>query len=183
MRNEGSWKRCPNAQASNPQSILHFNKDFLSHPLQDNRLQWMISLISLNKRSYSLVNHVPTKKESTDLPLCLLMLVFSQLTSISTEARLTIGALVATLRSLLGVMVNASGFSLDADLFLSMYLSLVTISYATASFHPTLLSAMVLISTCSNGSTNTTEASGVFGESSVSGVASDTGPSLSTSDH
>jgi len=143
----------------------------------------MISLISLNKKSYSLANHVPTKKESTDLPLCLLTLVFSQLTSISTEERLTIGALAVTLRSLPGVMVNASGFSLDADLFLSMYQSLVTISSATASFLQTLLSAMELISTCLNGSTNTTEASGDFGESSVSGDASVTGPSLSTSDY
>lgn len=182
MWNEGSWKRRADAQASSPKSILNFNKDFLSHPLPDNRSPWTISLISLNKRSCSLENHVPMKKESTDLPLFLLTLVFSPLTSISTEARLTTGALAVTPRSLHSVMVNASGSSLDADLFLSTSLSLDTTSSATASCHPTLPSVMELTSTCWSGYTSTTEASGGFGESSVSGVVSVTGPSLSTSD-
>jgi hypothetical protein len=73
------------------------------------------------------------------------MQVFSQHTSTSTEVRSTISALVVTLRTLHGVMDNASGSSLDADLFNSMSQSLVITSSAIANSQLILHSVMALI--------------------------------------
>lgn len=69
----------------------------------------MISQISQNKKLSNLVNLDLTRKVDTDPLPFLLMLVSFPLTSISTEARFTIGVLVVTLRIHPGAMDNASG--------------------------------------------------------------------------
>lgn len=143
----------------------------------------MISPISLNKKSFNSVNQDHTKRADTDHPPCQHTLVFSQLTSISTEERSTIGVHAVTPKTVHGAMVNASGSWPDADQLASTFQSQVTTNSATASFLQTHHSAMALINTCSSGSTNITEVSGVFGESSLSGDAWATGCSLSTSEN
>lgn len=122
------------------------------------------------------------KKEDIDHLPCLLMLVSSPPTSISTEVKCTTGAPVVTPKCLHGAMVNASGYSQETDQLPSMFQSQATTNSATVNFHQTHLSVMALINTCLSGSTNITGVSGVCGELSLSGDASATGCSLSTSE-
>lgn len=81
-----------------------------------------------------------------------------------------------------GATVNASGLSLDADQYNSMFQSQGTTRCATANSQQMLHSAMVLINTCLSGPTNITEDSGVFGVSLPGGDASSTGHSPSISE-
>ena len=179
---EGTRERHIDAKTSNLKSIqISFN---LTYSLlnQDLKLLWTTSLTSPSKKSSNWVNQDHTRKEDTDHPLFQPMLVSSPLISTSTEEKCTTGVLAVTPRMVLGAMVNASGFWQDADQFNSTSQSLATTSSATANFLPMPHSAMELTNTWSNGFISTTEASGVFGELVLSGLASSTGPSLSTSE-
>jgi len=138
--------------------------------------------ISLSKKLFNLMNHAPTKRENIDHLPFQPMQVFSQLTFICIEVKFTIGAHAVTPKTHHSVMVNASGLSLDADLYNSMSQSPDITNSATANFHQMLHSATVLTSTLLNGLIINTEVSGVFGELSHSGDASDTGCSPSTSE-
>ena len=73
------------------------------------------------------------KKADTDHQACQLMPVSTQHTCTSTEVRFTTGAAVDIRKSVLCVMVSASGSSLDADLLFSMLPRVVITSYAIAS--------------------------------------------------
>lgn len=128
------------------------------------------------------MNHAHTKKVDTDHLPFLHMPVYSQHTFTCNVVRYTISAHVGTLKLIHGAMVNASGSWQDADLLISMCQSQDTTNYATANSLPTLHSAMVLINTCLNGCTTTTEVSGDCGVLSHSGAASVTGLLLSTSE-
>lgn len=123
------------------------------------------------------------KKANIVHPHSLHMLVSIQLTSISTELKFMTGALVVILRTHPSVMVNASGFWLDAVLFSLTYLNLVTISSATANSLLMHLSAMELISWCWDGQMQIIEAFGVSGVLCLSGQQWLTGCLLSTSEY
>jgi hypothetical protein len=138
--------------------------------------------ISLSKKLLNLKNLVLMRKVDTDLLPCQLMQVYSPLTSTWIVVRCTTGAHADTLKSVLSAMVNANGSWLDADPYNSMSQSQATTSSATANFQQTHHSAMVLTSTWSNGCTISTEVSGDSGELFLSGVASATGLSPSTSE-
>ena len=146
------------------------------------RFQWMIPLISLNKRLFNSMNHALMKKASTAHLLSQHSPVFSPLTCISTVLRHTTGAHAGTPRTLLFAMDSASRSWPDAALLPSTSLSLVTTNSATARCQLTLPSAMVLTSNCWDGFTDSTEVSGVSMVLSASGCASPTGCSLSTSE-
>lgn len=155
---------------------------FYSHLLPGNKSQWTMWLTSLNKKLYSLVNHAPMRKVDTDHPVCPHMQVFIHPTSICIVVRCMISAHAVTLKSILGVMVNASGSLPDADPSNSMSLNQVTTNCVIVNSLLTHHSATALINTCSNGYTNITEVSGVYGVLPLSGLASATGHSLSTSE-
>lgn len=123
----------------------------------------MIFQISLNKTLFHLKNQDLMKKASIDHLLYQPMLVFIQHILISIEVRYMIGVLVVTHKMDLGVMVNANGLWLDADLFNLMLLNLVTLSFATVSYLQTHPSAMEHINKCLDGYTNIIEDSGECG--------------------
>ena len=122
------------------------------------------------------------RREDTDHLQCPLMQVSIPLTYTCKEQSYMIGAVVVTLRTPHSVMVNASGSLLDADLFHLTCLSLVTISFAIVNLLPTHHFVMELINISIDGVLKITEVFGVFGESFLSGAASLTGCSLSTSE-
>lgn len=122
------------------------------------------------------------KKESTDLLPCQPMLVSSPLTSISIVERFMTGAHVATLRTPPSAMASASGSWPDAVQWHSTFQNQATLSYAIAKCRPMPLSAMEHINKSSDGFTDNTVASGAWMVFSVSGCASPTGCSLSTSE-
>lgn len=155
---------------------------FYSHLLPDRELRWTILQISQSKKLCNSVRVGPTKRANTGQHPSQHSLVFIHLTYTCTEARSTIGAVAVTLKMAPGAMASASGSSPDSDPSLSMSQNQVTLSYAIASYRQTLPSAVVLISICTDGVTETIEVSGPSGPFSVSGAPSPTGCSPSTSE-
>ena len=149
---------------------------------QDLKSAWMTLLTSQFRIPSSLMSRALMKKANIVLLPSLLTQVSSLHTSTWTVVRYTIGAVAVTPKILPSAMVSASGSSLDAAQFHSMWASLGTSSSATANSHQTLPSVMVLISTFWNGLLVTTEDSGEWLVLPPSGWVSHTGCSPSTSE-
>lgn len=164
------------------QSLISNLTLLFSHPLPVHKSLWTMWQTSLSKTLFNSMSRAPMKRASTDLPLCLPLPVSSPPTFTSTVPRCTTGAPVVTPRTHPSATASASGSWPVAAPSPSTWASPATTSSATARCPQMHLSAMVLTNNFSDGSTNNTEASGASMVSPLSGCASPTGCSLSTSE-
>ena len=147
------------------------------------RLLWTMWPTSLSRRQWCSTSLAPTRKASIAHPLCPPSLVCTPPTCTSTVVKSMTGAHAVTLRTHPCVMVSASGSLPAWDQLPSMLPSQATTSSATARWAQMLLSAMAPIRASSAGYTSSTVVSGAWTVSPVSGYASPTGCSPSTSEH